>query len=408
MSLAVEISGNLVRSLTLNVPWTGVWMMRVEMLEDVKLSGSVTVAIGDSNWTGEAQGGRWSGRAGYIIRGGAAGWRKKLKRKGYHNDAGVQRSTVAQDAASEAGERISIDASANGAMGPDYAREPNAAASRVLDALWPETPWWVDETGLTKVGPRQTTDVTNDVELLDYSQSTETAWLRAEDVTKVLPGCYVTDTDRSPDGPITIRDASITIDAERGFRCEAYCGTERRHTVLVDSLRRLAADPVKMYRGIYRYRVVGMRGDRISVQSLKNGPWLPDLEPVGQMAGVAGASSQLTPGAIVYLGFADGDPSYPIVVGYTRVDESNHKPVSTKIDVTTQLELGASATKVKLAGGSQPCSRSDRCNSRFAALESHANTHFHSGVTTGSGSSGTATAALTPGQSVAADKVDVT
>ena len=409
MSFAPTLDGALLRSARLEVPWSGVWVAYITLdVPDAALSGRHKLELDTSTWSGTIAplGGSWGNDAAYRLVGGAGAWGHPVGRRGYHNDAGVQRSTVAQDAAAEVGETISVDSSVDGAMGPDYAREVGPA-SRVLEQLWPVTTWWVDADGTTQVGARDVVDVSNDVELVSYDPSSQMAIVRAEDASKLVPGSSISD-DRAPDGAIVIRDASITL-AGRGLVCEAWCGQERARGRVVDAIRRIARDPRQTYFGTYRYRVVQMKGDRVSVQRVSEvAPELGDLEPVGQVPGVAGASSQLTPGGVAYLTFADGDPSRPILVGYTRVDDSGHKPQTTAIDVTSQLKLGESATLVLLAGGSYFAARADITDQRLSALETAHNNHAHGGVATGSGSTTTPNiGTVAAGSSTAASKVKI-
>jgi len=411
MSFAPTLDGQLLRGVRLEVPWAGVWVAYFDFDagDSALASGRHTLELDQSSWSGTLApiGGRWGLREAYRLVGGAGAWGHSVSRKGYHNDGGVQRSTVAQDAASEVGETVSIDSSVDGAMGADYAREAGPA-SRVLEQLFPSTPWWVDADGTTQIAARSTTDVSNDVELVSWDPLSQMARLRAEDVTKLLPGCSITD-ERAPDGDIVIRDATITLAGE-GLVCEAWCGQERTRGRVLDAIRRAARDPRQTYLGTYAYRVVEMKSNRVSVQRIASvAPDLPDLEPVVQVPGVAGASSQLTPGGIVYLTFVDGDPSQPMLVGYTRVDDSGHKPSTTAIDVTSQLKLGESASLVLLAGGSYFAARADITDQRLSALEDAHNDHVHPGVSTGSGSTGAPSPSglVAAGSSTAASKVKI-
>ncbi len=176
MSLA-GLSGRAVRRALVVLPYRGVWYADVWLDVPDVLSGPVTLTLGGLGLVGTiATGDAYQGEADYRIVGGAGGWTKLLPAKGYSSTAGLKVSTLAGDAAREAGEQITVQAVADATLGPHFARV--GQASDVLDVLGLD--WWVDTTGVTQVGPRPASTVTAVLELVHYEPRNRFALVATE------------------------------------------------------------------------------------------------------------------------------------------------------------------------------------------------------------------------------------
>jgi hypothetical protein len=94
----------------------------------------------------------------------------------------------------------------------------------------------------------------------------------------------------------------------------------------------------------YRYRVVKMSGDRVDLQAVSKDLGLPDMLPVQIWPGLAGASANLTPGAIVLVEFIEGNPTMPIVSHFEPEGGGGFRPVHSFVDASERVFLGTSQT----------------------------------------------------------------
>lgn len=109
--------------------------------------------------------------------------------------------------------------------------------------------------------------------------------------------------------------------------------------------------PREPFAYLRRYRVIRMRPsvasaemNRIELQIVKKATGFDDVLLVQPWPGLAGSSSQLTPGCHVLIAFIDGDREQPIVTHFSTPDDNAWKPVSLRLD----------ATSIKLGSGSPP------------------------------------------------------
>lgn len=98
---------------------------------------------------------------------------------------------------------------------------------------------------------------------------------------------------------------------------------------LLDTVRSIVREtfPRYDYLGPRKYRVVRMSVDRVELQIVNRALGLPDILPISQWPGMAGAWAKLTPGAEVLVQFIDGDPSQPIVTHYEPKGGAGFRPV---------------------------------------------------------------------------------
>lgn len=330
------------------MPWAGVWLAEVELVDPQSVSGRVVVKIGGLELRGTVDSsldGTFAGRQTVTVVAGAGSWGKTLEPKHSQNDGGIQRSRIAVEVAQEVGEIIVVDAGMDSSAGVLFERAA-MPASRILSLLFPTAQWWVGTDGITRVGTRSTFDATG-LRIYRFDPTRRAFELRFEgsDVTQVVPGAKVADPMRVGSSGLTISDVEITYGRD-GLRAFAFERTERN--AIADAVQKLAAagDPGRRFHGLYEYRVYNMADDdkRAQLQSVdKTLTGLPDALPVKVRMGVAGASAELKGGSLVLVQFVNGDPARPVVVAFEEEGGPGHVPPELRLD----------GELVSIAGGAQ-------------------------------------------------------
>lgn len=319
------------------IPYTGTWVADLDLDVEPQLSGAVEVVLGTLRLNGTVAaastgGFQLSGKVRVV--GGAGGWGKELGGRGYHNDAGVKRSLVATDVATEVGEQLTVDASVDGSDGPDFVRVAGPA-SRIFRQVFPDATWWVDTAGKSFVGPRPSTEITAEHEVLDADSRNLTAVIATEHPEAIVPGGIITKRLREP---LHIRDVMHVAGASEarslvwGTKVATTTPGNRIHSAI--SRIALEAFPRAPYAFLYRYRVVQLSGDRLVLQVVKRAPGLPDILPISIWPGAAGVSFDCAAGCTVLVAFIEGDPSLPVVVAFEPEGGPKFKPVNLSADVT--------------------------------------------------------------------------
>lgn len=307
----------------------GPWFAECELEADAEVSGQVTLQINGASFVGtvdDTNNGVFEGSRKLRILAGGNGWWRSVDAKHYHNDAQVKARTVAEDAARAVGETLGDFVPAAERIGADYVRE-RGPASRVLEDVIGDVPWWVGYDGVTRVGTRSSSAAATDAyEVLAYDPADRRATLGVSDVLAVQIGSTIS---KSLEGPQTVRELEIVVDAE-DLRVTAWCGGSAASAGhLADLMRSIVerTTDAKLW-GKYRYRVVRMSTDRVECQAVRKGAGLPDVLPVSMWPGIAGAHAELTPGAEVLLEFIEGDRTMPIITHFAGKDGTGHVPVS--------------------------------------------------------------------------------
>lgn len=183
MSLFVSIDGKRATSLTIHVPYAGVWLADCELDDDSSLANTIEIKLGAATWIGTVvrqYTGTFALRTSARIAGGAGGWGTLLKPRHYHDDAGVRTALVVRDAAREAGENLTTAAYERATLGTDFVRA-RVPAARVLEQSLGSTPWWVAADGTTRVGPRAATEMKAPYDLLAFDPRFKVATLAIDD-----------------------------------------------------------------------------------------------------------------------------------------------------------------------------------------------------------------------------------
>jgi len=180
-----SLSGERVISASICVPYWGAWVADVVLATTATVSGLCTLTAGHLSLTGYAvRAASFTGARGVRLVGGYGGWRNAVTARAYANPGGIRASTVLGDAAIEVGEKVSI--ASDSTIGNFYVR-PAASASVVLRHVAGSL-WWIDASGTTQIGPRQSTPITSDLTVVSYSGAEGRFILATEDLAAVVPG----------------------------------------------------------------------------------------------------------------------------------------------------------------------------------------------------------------------------
>lgn len=339
------VAGHAVASLHATIPNKGAWIVDAELGASVSLSGRAEIAIGSLKLSGTVDP-QHSGTFGQTTKvrvvAGAGAWGNTLKPKAYHNDARVKAKTVAEDAAREVGETLGSFVPVAERVGADYVRTA-VAASLVLESVIGAVPWWVDYAGKTNVGLRATKKP-GAYQLVSFDPLTHVATLAVDDPATVEIGAVLEDSRLGASQ--TVRQLEIVVQGEE-LRIRAWCVQDGSVAArLADALGAIARQATggRLF-GLYRYRVVQMASDKVNLQAISKAAGLPDILPVAMHPGLAGAHSELTPGTEVLVQFVEGSPTMPILTNFGGKGDTGASPSKTTIDATSEIKLGASATK---------------------------------------------------------------
>lgn len=120
--LHYSLNGRRVIAADVRLPPSGVWTADLDLDEAAApLTGAAVVQLGALTLRGTVDpthSGEFADARRVRVLGGAGGWGKELPPRSYHNDAGVKRSTILQDAAREAGETSCSPTAWRPASGP--------------------------------------------------------------------------------------------------------------------------------------------------------------------------------------------------------------------------------------------------------------------------------------------------
>jgi hypothetical protein len=105
------------------------------------------------------------------------------------------------------------------------------------------------------------------------------------------------------------------------------------------------------YHAVVRYRVQELQVGRAKLQRVSSARGFPDSLLISFQPGAPGMKGEPQLGAIVLVTFAEGDPRLPVITNYARTDDPAWLPVSSSLDASGVVKVGASATAVELASG---------------------------------------------------------
>jgi hypothetical protein len=324
------LAGYRVTSARLQIPAWGVGWAEVSLDEEATLSGRVELVVADLTWSGTVvSGGPSGGRSQYRLVGGAGGWGRKLAAKGYANDVGVKVSTVAQDAAQEAGETLVGDVPTS-SLGPAWTRCEGQAA-RTMEAVAPRG-WYVDEAGDTRIGRRAPVELAVDATLGPPDLSVGRRVVSADAIATILPGVVIEGRE--------VVDVLHEIGGGKGIRSTVWWGLGTADRSVEDAfiayVMRLL--PWVAYARAVEYRVVTQSGDRFALQPVLSSLGMPDLDAVPARPGIPGVRADVALGSRVVVQWVNADPARPYVAAYEDAESDGF--VATRLDLSTEDETG--------------------------------------------------------------------
>lgn len=339
------VNGLPVAKMSLHVPARGAWFVSLDNEDDsgtinggdacaLALAGSTLVCRAMPSFTGT-----FALQRKVALVAGAGAWGSQVEPKPYHNDAGIPASQAAADIAAEIGETLGALTPERAILGVDYARKAGLA-SRALEEVIGNVPWYVDYAGVTQFGARA--GITADpgaYEVLEYNPRTHVALLAVDDLS-IGVGSVIS---ARLDVQETIQSFDLMLDGKQ-LRMTANCGIALDSTTQIETLVRRIIERATDSRllGPYRYRVVSMNSDnRVNLQAVSARAGVPDMLLVEQWPGVAGADAVLTSGSLVLVEFADGgDPTLPVVTHYRGRQDTSFIPVSLAFCGGTRAAMG--------------------------------------------------------------------
>lgn len=350
--------------LVIHVPAVGAWFADVDLYDPASLSGQVTIDVGGTRFVGTIEldhSGEWQTATQVRVIAGGGGWGRLLPARAYHSDSppgpggeiivddeigpgdgptnlpGVYASTIATDAAREAGETLGDFAPRSERVGIDYVR-PAGPASRALEDSAGGITWWVDYDGITHVGPRTETQPYADAySVLSYDPRSRTAVLALDDLSIVQPGA-VLDSSRLEE-PLVVREVEIEIGDVARVTVIGGASVSGR---LLSAFRAVVQRETdhQLY-GVHRYRVLRMSGDRVEIQAVDRWRGLPDLSPISLFPGVPGVHAELVDGQELLVSFISGDRTQPVVTHFAGKDGRGWLPTSLILAATDSVLLGS-------------------------------------------------------------------
>lgn len=193
--MAITLNGERCKTLRIMVPKTGPWLADVELEgSPAAPSGLSTLVVGASTLTGTAAPeatSRYLTRVKARLIAGAAGWRKNLPARAYHNDVpgGVSAKSVLDSTAAACGETLTGDYPAD-RLGFDYVRA-NGPAYRAIGRI--AAGWWVGYDGQTRMLARASSSASAPIEIKDFDAHSRVAELEIAELEDIAIGMVIGD-----------------------------------------------------------------------------------------------------------------------------------------------------------------------------------------------------------------------
>jgi hypothetical protein len=300
------VNGERVVSGHITIPYWGPWVGELVLAvpDDADPGLPATITLGSMTLKGTiARSAGFSGSRSLRVIAGASGWRRKIASKGYSLDAGVKLSTVLQDAASAAGEKIVVGT--DRIIGSAYVRR-NDLAESVLKHLVAGQ-WWIDNDGVTQTKDRASTPIASTFTVINYSGAKGRFDIATEAYGDWTPGRTFT----SPvvNEPQTI--SAVSFIAEKGKITTMVTNTTSKEERLIQSIRALIQDEVSRlaYGPPVEYKIT--RADTMVIDCAPvdpNASW-PSLQNVALKPSLFGETIKPTVGAKALVQFLDRDPT---------------------------------------------------------------------------------------------------
>ena len=344
----------------------GAWIIDIELAatsiqQNGQPSGKCVVVFGGVPMSGTidpASSGTFGPTGRVRVVAGGNGWSTFPLAADFHADNGVLSTLVYQATATAVGE-VLVDLTPT-PLGVDVVVSSQAPAM----AVFGDSPWFVDVTGTTFVGPRPVAIPDPSLVIRDWDPIHQKAAFSCN--TLLLPNTPLVD-PRFNGQPFTAYNVEQVFDAD-GSIGWAWAAPPSLigappETLIVDDLKAAVLYWTRAaYLRTYRYRLIQYQGDgpgggpsRMALQAVSPSAGMPDILPIAPWSGVAGVVSMLAPSQEVIVVFENADPTLPRVIGYSLISSDGGAlglPLTTTIDAQTQLDIGPTVPIVNIAGGS--------------------------------------------------------
>ena len=316
MSFFASVNGLRIVSGTLLVPAIGMWTADLHLATDQLIIGQAAVVIGDLTLKGfvyrtDVYGGQVRAR----LVGGYGGWRTRVSAQGYGSSTGIKLSTVLNDAARDAGEKISIADDVG--IGNAFVRV-NFATSVASDVLWQMLAlgfipaWRIDQAGVTQLTPWPTVKITTPFTVTDQKPDEGVVTIATEDYASWMPGAQFTSPLTA--GTLTSAGVHYVWSGDGKFRFEVLTGAAPDDRVLgpIQQIIQKEIAPLRFF-GRYEYTISNPSEKTIDGTPTDTELGLPDLQAL-PLCSDSIASYAPPGGGKAHVTFVNGQPTQPVCV----------------------------------------------------------------------------------------------
>lgn len=347
--MKASIQGHSISRAALLLSRSGAWCLDVEAPGDLAFSGAVDVAIGSVTFTGQAVPAT-KARPGvnpWVRIAPGRGWAKELPERAYKSVAGVRRSRVLSDLATDAGETFADLSGDLATLGPFFVRLGGSTGADILEALLPDT-WWVDAAGATHAQARPVAAFTGG-RLESFDERNRYARLVVDDVSGLTPGATIA---ISSSETMTIESVRVEL-TEGEARAHVWGGTEeRKGNAFVAFLKAFFAQRNRsnLFARSWEYRVRRYAGGFVDVAPVSKRYGLPAVNSLPLYSGVPGGFGEPKVGSSVLVSFVNGEPSRPFVACVEGPWGGSFVPATCGLDATGDVDLGDASGRVLRSG----------------------------------------------------------
>ncbi len=308
----LALNGERVVSAQVTIPRFGAAVADVSLAAASTMPAAATLTLGKLAIKGtNARMASFAGASTMRFIGGAAGWRKEIKKRGYSHAQGVRLSTILNDAARDSGETIVV--ANDRVIGTSYVRE-RAPAERVLHLMVPRQ-WWVDVDGVTRLGARPSDKISTPFTVIQWSGGKGRFEIATENYEDWLPGRTFT----APTVPAlqTISATELTADNNGKVRLVVLSGVDANEDRLLAEMRAIIRAEIGSltYSKFWDYTVVAATSSTVDVEPADRNGVMPALADVPMMPDIMGEVVTPEIGSPCVIAFLDGSPTKPICVG---------------------------------------------------------------------------------------------
>ena len=316
----VSLAGDRVVSGSIEIPAYGLWAADVVLADDTTLPASAPLVLGDLTLQSYAY--RTFAYAGSrrsrLVGGYAGGWMQTVQPQQWANPPGLMLSLVLNDLAALIGEKVNVG---DDQVFGSFLFTRLGAAKRILDRLVGRT-WWIDPAGTVQVGvARSSAAISSAFTLNEFDGATGRAVISTENPSDWMPGrTWTAPTVTVPQTVSSVRHSVV----DGTLRTEALSVGPELADRMIAPLRELVEDlaPDAVYYGTWEYAVQDTDGTYVSCKPTASAvlaapfPLPQHVTGVVMRPGLPGCKVKPGVGSLVYVAFANGDPSRPLISSY--------------------------------------------------------------------------------------------